>query len=231
MNCPRCGTTIPTGQWQRTQLMENSAAMSLPGLPAPVNVQSVFRKTPVRKMEMVADVLVPLTQAAVSGILVGVLATPLFLSIDLPWYAGIYTGALSVGVIWGFRLGATKETLWIVEELIGQDIDQDGHAGAPSYGARVDVRTDKGWQFDDLPGQPANLHKFAIAVAGGESFSERTAFGCGLTEPEWKSIRNKFIDNNWAYWRNPEQPKVGVDMLRSGRAIIRSIADTTPPSA
>ena len=210
--------------------MHNTAGLSLPGLPQPLNITSAYRKTPVRKMELVADVVVPLAQAAVSGLFVGGLITPLFVASDLPWYAGVYLGALSVGVVWGFRLAASKESLWVVEELTGTDIDGDGHTGQPpAYGVRAELKTSDGWQFDNLPGEPATLHKFATAVNRGDSFTERSATAHGLSQPEWRALRDKFVMNNWAYWKNPERPQVGVELLRSGRAVLRSIAASPPP--
>ena len=231
MNCPRCGTLIPTGPWQSARRLENNTALSIPGLPAPLNITSAYRKTPVRKMEMVADVLVPLAQAGISGLLVGGLTTPLFAAAqNIPWYAGLYLGAVSVGLVWGFRLAASKDTLWVIEELTGSDIDGDGHSGPPpAYGVRAELKKDDGWQFSTLPGTPSALHKFAVTVNGGESFTERTSYTSGLTQQEWEALRNTFISNNWAYWRNPERPQVGVELLRSGRAVLRSIAATPPP--
>ncbi len=231
MNCPRCGTVIPTGSWQQAQQLEGSAKLSIPGQPSSLNVQSAYRKTPIRKMELVADVIVPLAQAGVSGLLIGGLSTPLFIAAEnVPWYAGIYLGALSVGVVWTFRLATSRDSLWIVEELIGSDLDGDGHTGAPpAYGVRTELKKDDGWQFDSLPGQPEALHKFATDVSGGETFAERTAFIAGLSRREWAALRDKFVANNWAYWRNPQQPQVGVELLRAGRAVLRSIAATPPP--
>ena len=233
MQCPRCGLPIPAGSWQQSQQFEKTAAgLKLPGLPAPINVQSVFRKTPVRKMELIADVVVPLAQATVSGLLVGGLATPLIIASDGPWYAGLYLGALSVGIVWGFRRAASKETLWIIEELTGADIDGDGHAGeppAPAYGIKAEVKSREGWQFATLPGEPASLHYMAQMVSRGSSFSERTATSAGLSQPEWMALRDEFITRGWAHWKNADRPQVGVALLGAGRAVLRSIAANPPP--
>ena len=232
MNCPRCGYAQTQQPWTQARRLESTAGLNLPGLPTPLNVTSAYRKTPVRKMELVADVAVPLAQAVVSGLLVGGLSTPLFAAAqNIPWYAGIYVGALSVGVVWGFRMAASKETLWVVEELTGSDIDGDGHAGPPpAYGVRAELRTEAGWQFSTLPGDPAALHALAGAVTGGDSFSERTATAAGLSQPEWFKLRDEFIERNWAYWKNPNRPQVGIELLRAGRAVLRSVAATPPPT-
>jgi len=135
-----------------------------------------------------------------------------------------------VGVVWGFRLAASKESLWVVEELTGTDIDGDGHTGQPpAYGVRAELKTSDGWQFSTLPGDPAAVYGFAQAVISGATFSERTATAAGLGQPEWFKLRDEFIDRNWAYWKNPNRPQVGIDLLRSGRAVLRSIAASPPP--
>ncbi|GAB4440011.1 MAG: hypothetical protein Kow0031_21940 [Anaerolineae bacterium] len=232
MSCPRCGYVHPELPWQMSRKFENnSSGLKLPGLPQPLNITSAYRKTPVRKMELMADVVVPMAQATISGLMIGGLSTPLFAAAqNVPWYAGIYLGGISVGLVWVFRLATSRETLWVVEELTGADLDNDGHTGPPpSYGVRTELKTTDGWQFDNLPGQPPALHKFATAISSGESFTERNATAAGLSQPEWNALRDKFVANNWAYWRNPQRPQVGVELLRAGRAVLRSIAATPPP--
>lgn len=231
--CQHCGAKL-----NKLTDFSSGAALSIPAAGADLGqagagFSSAYRKTPYRKMEMGADVLVPLTQSVITGAVVATGLGVITPFLPWSWYVGPITGAITIGVAWGYRLAVSRETLWIVEEFIGQDIDGDGHTGRPErHTIEVWVKDGKSRKTFDIPGDLAAL-PFIQAVVEGDTFTEATAQATGYGVTAFRQLRDLFVKNRWAVWRNPSHPQQGVELTLIGRQILRQILtdnDPLPPA-
>ena len=79
----------------------------------------------------------------------------------------------------------------------------------------------------DLP--PDALHRFAGAIARGDSFAERAATGAGLTQQQFYDIRDELLSRNMAVWKHPHRRQQGVELTLSAKALFRGIAASPLP--
>jgi hypothetical protein len=218
--------------WKQYRTLSNTTALAVPGRQQ-ADLVSAYRRTPYRKMELIADVAVPLAQAAITGSLsaVAVFVTGLFYG--WPWYAGPFFGVFVTGVSWLGLIWSGRESLWVIEEVIGRDLDGDGETGppAPAWGVRAEITEGKRWQFADIPVRPGPLHKLAGAVIeGDESFTERTAAANDMTQAEFYILRDLMVERGLAAWNHPTRRQNGVSLTRGGLALLRAIVNTPPPT-
>jgi hypothetical protein len=139
---------------------------------------------------------------------------------------------VATGLAWGFRLGSSQQTLWVVEEITGQDINNDGYTGKPQRREiSIEVREGRSTFREELPGEESLLMNFAAAVGSGQSFSEMTAQATGYGVTNLRALRDIFLKRRWAYWKNPDSPQQGVELTLSGKRILADIAHPpTPPT-
>jgi len=180
-----------------------------------------------------ADVGVPTGRALMCGVAVGLLV-------------GFWTWQLRVGLVVGAavftvtvlvqfipRMFSSDALIMAQEVLTRRDINQDGHIGPPpTRTLRVEVVSNAGKteQYAEIPDTRA-MWELACAVGRGESFSESTASECGLSVPLFREVRDLFVERAWAYWRNPDHPQQGVELLGRGRTMLQKLADSpAPPS-
>lgn len=107
---------------------------------APVLAGTSFtRRQPARAASVESDVKVPFFQAMICGAIAS-LATLLGgvgLAAKQHWAWWIPPGAALTAFVavmalaWASLLGAHRQLLWLVEEITGQDLDQDGETGQP----------------------------------------------------------------------------------------------------
>ena len=186
---------------------------------------------PARPASIVADLLVPLGQALVTG---GLLAG-LLVFVSPRWSrAGPLTCSrcgrsrrLAITAsAWLVLLGQTRRLLWAVERLTGRDLDGDGQAGEPQV-IRVEVTNGKQEVYLDLPGKPQALATLARGVLNGRSFAEDTWSGRGglFSRSEFRQLRDTLIERGLAVWRNPNAKAQGVELTAAGRAVFRRLAE------
>jgi len=220
--------------WKQYRTLPNTTtALAVPGQSPPADFVSAYRRTPYRKMELIADVAVPLAQATITGLLTTFGISVIGLFNAWPWYIGPICGVFVTGGAWLLLLWYGRESLWVTEEII-HDIDDgetDDDPPPQTWEVRAEVSEGKRRQFADLPGEPAQLHNLGTAVINGESFSERTATNAGFTQENWGLLRDQFITRGWAHWNHPTRRQNGVTLLRTGRAILQKIAATPLPPA
>lgn len=233
--CPHCGKPIalvPAGSgWIQSHKFDSDAPSILP---TPVPASGAFdyeRRVPARPATWESDFLVPLAQSVVWGIIGGLasLAGPMLAG--WPWWSPLPMAGLSMSLAWWLISSDHQRALWIIEKIIQHDIDGDGQiASPPAYGVSVEVKGEKQWQFAHLPGEPIAVFKLAQMVAGGDSFSERTATNAGLTQDEWRRLRDEFVKREWAVWNHPTRRQQGVTLGLRGKSTLRTIAATPPPA-
>jgi len=138
-------------------------------------------------------------------------------------------------------VGLAQSLLQTVESVTRRDLNGDGRIGGGKPEPppeppplRVEVtehREDGSWRI--LRAQfgldPQKLQTFAYAILRGDSFTERTATGCGWTQQEFWTFRDTFIDRGWLSWRNPANRKQGLELHPAGSRVLRGIAHTALP--
>lgn len=246
LKCPHCGKSInliAEGQKRRNvggavfassqKLLSAAAAATHP----PAGVPSHL---PNRE----SHIFVPLTQAVITGLFIGSIGgVTMFaiglagdLSFDYALSYSCYTGVVCFLVVaawqWSRRLNAYDSLLWKAEQATGWDINQDGEIGRPEpQMVRVELKEENAarWQFADLAIEPTKLKELARAFLVGKSFSERVAVDCGLTQEQFRELRDKFIDRQWAQWNHPTRRQQGVSLTHRGRAVLQTIAHSAGP--
>jgi hypothetical protein len=173
-------------------------------------------------------------QAAITGVLIGLLAGVLSALLRLPVNAW--------GVMLIFTLGAMLLSWlkylarWqhVIEWVLGVDLDGDGYVGEPAQEPapppiRVEVIQDHGNQVDilDLP-HPEKVPLLAAHITSGKSFA-MDATAHIMSRDQFVDIRDELIGRGFAYWRVPGSDKQGVELTAAGRAIFRRVHDRYYP--
>jgi hypothetical protein len=190
-------------------------------------------------MELIADVIVPLLQAIITGFLTAIIASISlsFLVKGLPWYSGMVVGMIVTGLAWGMFLGSSKDTLWIIEEITGRDIDGDGYTGQPSAPVRkwetnsqiVDKQTGARERLSIYEIEPEALQQFCYAVTNGQPFTEDTADKCGISQGQFNTWRDDLLGQNQVVWKNPNYHNAGLRLSPSFKIHLSGIAQTPLP--
>lgn len=247
--CPHCGNKIniiiegprqsaSPGRghiFQSSQKLHNAATLS-PALP------STIRETPAYLPTQEAHVTVPLLQSAISGLFTGAIVTlsagailvaseqfTVWGTLLYSCTAGCITFLLAAAWVWGRRVVQYDALLWKVEEQTGLDLNRDQAIGKPEpqrldVAMRIDAPSGPRWQFASIPIEPAKLKELALTLRRGDSFSERTARNAGLTQEEFGTLRDIFVDRGWCAWKHPTRKQQGVELTRGGRFIVGQIA-------
>jgi len=150
MNCPHCNRPVvliapktphnaPGGQWQASQAFNSTSEPpflnSATAAPAIGDFVSYERRAPARPASLESDVLVPLAQSALTGIII---ATPTAAAAAVMGYywvdslvIGGVVGTVVVTITWLVRMDAHSKLLWLVENVTGRDLDGDGKTVPP----------------------------------------------------------------------------------------------------
>lgn len=248
LKCPHCGkpvNLIVEGQKRGRNVGRAVFASSQKLYNAAAAVTHPPASVPSHLPNRESHIFVPLTQSLITGGFVGTITVIAVAKINQLGGApgqiaienGCIWGALAfltvAGVVWFFRVRAYDSLLWRVEEATGLDINQDSVVGRPEpQTVKVEVREEgkrQNWQFADLAIEPARFRELARAFLVGKSFSERVAVDCGLTQEQFRELRDKFIDRRWAQWNHPARRQQGVSLTHRGRAVLQTVAHSGLP--
>ena len=177
--------------------------------------------------------LIPATQAMISGIFLGLAAGVLWRDI----WAFVIAWALVQAGCWLILLGRWLGAVGRVERLLGIDLNNDGYIGDPEpyepEPVRIELIQDSGrrCQFVDLPVSENQLIQLATGIQSGASFSEGqfTGSGAPFSRSEFRSLRDIFLRRDWLAWRNERSKNQGLEFTRAGSAVMRyyaSLANT-----
>jgi hypothetical protein len=131
--------------------------------------------------------------------------------------------------------------LWLAEQAINIDINQDGQIGEPTPQppARVVVELqDKNANGYDRArylefGVPIDkLATFARSVLAGRQLSESVWTGRGglFSKSEFARMRGQMLEAGVLRWIHPGAPAQGIEVTAAGRQVLRQIANSpTPP--
>lgn len=203
-----------------------------------------------RHETVVSGVVLPFLQALITGALGAGTATSAVWYFE--WGKLMETFAVSfIGItllVWVILLSDWRALLWAVERAASFDVDGDGFVGnpepvvverspeipplLPSFNpVRLEVRTNTSTgynlEFLDLPVSEEQASVFFPAVAGGATLAEN--YWCGQGKPfaqsEFRDLRERMIEQKWLFWRNPQEPRQGVELTRAGKAMVRYLGE------
>lgn len=129
------------------------------------------------------------------------------------------------------RLEKYDGLLMKAEEVTQIDLNGDGHIGEPEAKEPETVKvefTENGIprQLSEIEGVGIDrLKKLAELVRSGKGFSERTAGEAKISQKEFGKLRDYFIAEGWAKWKNDE-PRQGVQLLRKGARLFATLSPT-----
>jgi hypothetical protein len=191
---------------------------------------------PARAANLVADLLVPAAQAAVTGALVGTLATLSLVALDFPVPpAHVWVGAtlLITTAAWLILLAEHRQLLWKMETLLNHDLDGDGLTGDPAKRIlEVELYAGHSAVFvgsDFLGLDDDQLLAFATGVTRGQGLSEgtwaknRSAFPKGINE--FRAFRGRLHDAGLIRPVNPDALNLGFELTPPGRAVFRRLTE------
>lgn len=234
--CPHCGRQIELtkantrstalAMWHQRQTFESAVPAIAQAHPAP-QFSEAERRAPARAASVESDVLVPATQALITGAVSLIPGIALTIWLEMPWYSPFLIAGGVIALFWLYLLDAHRKLLWSVETIINRDIDGDGAKGNPKP-ARVEVavKAHRHTELDDLPGPVDALREFAQDVYSGRvTFSERGARKSGYGATAFKELRTTFINRGWATWNVPGEARQGVKLTAKGRAVMHGLSE------
>lgn len=205
---------------------KDAAAQALPGK------TETYRHAPARAAGFVSDVVVPLCWALLAGFFVGGFVAVVVACI--PQVAAYWPGGggasafLAAAAVLIWRMVDHAKLLWLTEEMTHQDLDGDKHIGKPPTVHHEATITDrrKGhstqWEVT-WPGNYGKLCRFAAKVTSGQPFTEKTATDAGYTS--FEQLRDLFMLNGWADWRNPDAHTLGVELDDVGKQALEQMTE------
>lgn len=171
-------------------------------------------------------VLVPLSQAAITGGLTGfsVGCVAWLLAAESPATIGFTAGVVITSLSWlALRSGWEKR----LSAILGIEA---APAEAETYSqlVHVEIVSEAGLQGDylDLPGGEEKLIRLAKGLSEGKPFTVRFWTGkAGLySGPDFERLRAELIARGLARWRSEHDTKQGCDLTAKGKAVMRGLA-------
>ncbi len=208
LRCPICHSLLPD-EWN--EKLEHGFALGFSIAPG----TSYIRREPFRSASIEADVGVPALQALISGAFIsaagwvaaGIIHAP------NPAMIGAFAGTLSACAIWLLKMEQHYHLLWRVEEIVGEDLDDDGIVGRPTpkpeerlipvHGAGVEYQG-KGDTY--LQKQFEEFVRGCEVHGTAQNFWETVR---RLPREDYIRFRDVLIRLKWARWRNPAHPNLG----------------------
>jgi len=181
------------------------------------------RRQPSGKAELIGDVLVPMLQATVTGI-VGAMVGGL---VGGHLGAAAIGGAVSFGLSWLVLLVDHRAALWAIETVAGQDIDGDQVVGNPDPEPVSTVRVElaqrhpggQRLRFVDLPIDDDKLSDVALAVLRNGSPFSRDGLSSVLSQTEYRRLSGAMVEAGLLH----DLPGNRRELSASGRALLRRL--------
>ncbi len=193
-------------------------------------------------------IYVPLIKAMISGTLTGSLIFSVFLFI--PFFAQhlIKIALLSViSCIAAYWFYFAQNELYLLEAVLGIDINQDGFIGEPGAEAglepgpgteleqptHIEVISNGGQQssFLNLPVPYAKLRKVAAICKASNSYTIRSLTGKNkpLSSAEYEDLKQELLKRGLLEFRNIDNPNLGIIFTAPGVDLLDKILGITPP--
>ena len=128
-------------------------------------------------------------------------------------------------VAWFALLISQRKHLWIIETIIGQDIDGDRAIGKPepkTINIEVSDPENRQIAYDVLPADERMLRDVAIAVfKKGCAFSRRELTqSTSLSENEIIALQTEMRRHGYARYKGGK-PNAGTELTRKGEILLR----------
>jgi hypothetical protein len=198
--------------------------------PPPVGAELETR-TPARPGSLASDLVLPLGQAVVTGMLVGTLAG--FAARRLGFGGNVLELAGGVGLVaavvaWMILLADHRKLLWGLEVITGLDLDRSGEVGPPGErvvvvnAARARAQAEK--VVAEQEGR-ARRSEFARFVAGipKTGTDVRAWEEVGLSRDRYREFRDVLIRLGWGRWNSVRQD--GRVNERQGWRLVVPVAE------
>ncbi len=139
-------------------------------------------------------VVVPLLQAAITGVMFAGIVGALF---ALSWQLFAMLALVATAIVWMLLLTDTRRLLWGIETRLGRDMNRDGYTGEPVervvlLGARHTTPADK-------PAAPDSCD-LAAFVSGIPTHGTGLNAWPNLSRPAWTAYRQQLMAAGFADW-------------------------------
>ena len=218
---------------RRRIIVHNSIASPIhtwqtPGTQVPEdNFDEYYRSTPSRPPSLESDVLVPLAQAVITGLLIGLVAFGLMWPVmGLKWAGSVFLGIfglVTVGV-WATLVTGYYRMLSTVEEIVKEappakeiatveiatiDNKRQGYKSLNKFHLpeNVDVKSFDAFLTGITKGRPITLDLW-------------TGKGGQFSRAEFNSILANLADANYIEFKNPQHPQQGRILTTAGHKAI-----------
>ncbi|GIK42383.1 MAG: hypothetical protein BroJett011_62160 [Chloroflexota bacterium] len=234
--CPHCGHPLaivparPTYHgWSQPATFQNAVQTPLEPAPLAPTYSNYERRQPARPATWESDVLVPLAQSAVWGLIGGLLSIglPAFVN-GWPWWTPGPAFILSTSLAWWLISADHQRALWIVEKIINRDFDGDGQAGAPEpepITLEIIHKTESGsvkhmlrFQLPEGISQD-DFYQFSRGITlEKRSLAESTWTGRGklFSKGEYSRLLDDLTKAEVIRWRNKAAPAQGRELTKAG---------------
>lgn len=177
--------------------------------PAAMPVASISTRQPTHQQTRESDVTVPLLQAGVTALMVGVAVGLLAWALAWPWQAPIATMGLTLAWAWFWRLRKSDGLLWTVETMTGRDVNHDGAIGRPQVGftltnpaaARSTVAHDNQQAAEDAERQQLQAFYDVCLLKGCSERTHGVKAGSGALRDAYIAHRDALLALGLAGWR------------------------------
>jgi hypothetical protein len=193
------------------------------------------RTSPARPASTESDVVVPLLQSLITGVIVGLpVGTFVALAFQWPWWSApaIAIGAV-IPAVWLHRLGAHSRALWTVEKIFNRDVDGDSFTGEPPRQSfEMEVKTGRTIQRFDMPGRLEQFYTLARGILRGKPFSEHewTPQRRLYSVPTFRQIRSRLLELRYIEWVNPMLHFQGLRVTDRGHDFMESFVEQWSPT-
>jgi len=189
-----------------------------------------------RAASLESEVFVPTMQAIVVGFFIG-------LAIGVAWFfivggapvvalaASFTAGSVAMAAAYILILIDTRRLLWVLEEWLDDDLDDDGRVGKPEN-VRIEVtyRDEEGnfekMQFLDVPLEIGLIRRFAGLVLDGRPLSQGVWTGSGglFSRSEYDQLMAELEARGMVTFKNPAAPAQGRVLTRGGKVFFEQLA-------
>ena len=184
---------------------------------------------PHRPLNVHGDVVVPLLQSLVSGLMLAICGVGVLWGFFGLAPVPVFLVSLAMGVIfaWFWRLDVATQTLWSIEEFAQLDLDGDGVKGNPRT-VRLEDPTPTGQRVIDLNGIASDdLRQFAITALTG--LNERVVCDrFDMSQETWNELRDSLVSRGILRWKGQPNSTAGVMLTEDGVGLMRRILDLSP---
>lgn len=205
-------------RWTQYYQSDGDAVQDLPGYEV---------ERPTARPTLEAQVLVPLFQAAVIGLVAGLLTTWLLVdvldAVRSWWPAAGLLMLATFGLSFVAKVGAAEATLWSVERWLNADLSGDGVVGRPEPEAHIVTVIGPG--ASTLSPEERKRAKFITFIQGVEATGDG---GYDRWEPvlgrdRYLEFRDALLRCGLATWRDPDNHRLGWDLTRSAEQIVKGV--------